>query len=294
MTTLLRRLTAAGLAVVLLGLLESCGPVVWFARPAAASTATVIHVTAGGTPNDVRATVGTTVTFRNDDATFPHAFQSSSGPWSFSTGTINPGQEYVVPAPLGAAGTYGYVGSGLDGARPGFGGTVTVNENAPAPVPAPTATTPTAPNAAASSAPRPSSAAPKPSPSAAGAVPAPSASPTAGPARAGGTGVGVPAPLPGFLGGSLGVTPAPVAGGPAPNVAPPVLTGAPGGPAPAAEAPGAGGPAVRGGRLPEPATHREYGLPSVLALLAALGIASLLVRLLLAEAARSRPTASVD
>jgi hypothetical protein len=50
------------------------------------------------------------------------------------------------------------------------------------------------------------------------------------------------------------------------------------------------GPAVAigTGRLPEPPTGRRYGLPAALAAIAAAGVASLLVRLLLAHPAARR------
>jgi len=55
------------------------------------------------------------------------------------------------------------------------------------------------------------------------------------------------------------------------------------------------------GRLPEPSTARRYGLPAALAAVAAAGVASLLVRLLLAHPAarqarhaRSGPAVTVD
>ena len=43
--------------------------------------------------------------------------------------------------------------------------------------------------------------------------------------------------------------------------------------------------AIGHGRLPEPPTGRRYGLPAALAAVAAAGVASLLVRLLLAHPA---------
>ena len=44
------------------------------------------------------------------------------------------------------------------------------------------------------------------------------------------------------------------------------------------------------GRLPEPASNRAYGLPVVLAIVAAGGVLSLLVRVLLAEGSRNQQT----
>ncbi len=52
------------------------------------------------------------------------------------------------------------------------------------------------------------------------------------------------------------------------------------------------GPGAPGAGLAQPSTGREFGLPALLALLAVAGVASLLVRLLLAETAARRRTAS--
>ena len=46
--------------------------------------------------------------------------------------------------------------------------------------------------------------------------------------------------------------------------------------------------AAPAGRLPEPASNRAYGLPVALAILAAGGVLSLLVRVLLAEGSRNQ------
>jgi hypothetical protein len=91
---------------------------------------------------------------------------------------------------------------------------------------------------------------------------------------------------------------APQPGAPAPNVAP-VLPGEEL-PSPAAQP---SGPTIVAapGRLPEASTARRYGLPAALAGVAAVGVGSLLVRLLLAHPAarqarhaRSGPLATVD
>jgi hypothetical protein len=75
----------------------------------------------------------------------------------------------------------------------------------------------------------------------------------------------------------------PTGSGPAPNVAPTLA----GEDVPTAE-PTGDVVAVGHGRLPEPPTGRKYGLPAALAAVAAAGVASLLVRLLLAHPAARR------
>ena len=48
------------------------------------------------------------------------------------------------------------------------------------------------------------------------------------------------------------------------------------------------------GQLPEPASNRAYGLPVALAIVAAGGVLSLLVRVLLAEGSRDQRTGGPD
>lgn len=57
---------------------------------------------------------------------------------------------------------------------------------------------------------------------------------------------------------------------------------------------GPGGPAVRGGRLPEASTGREFGLPAVLAVVLIVGVLSLLGRMLFTGAAGRRRTAEAS
>jgi hypothetical protein len=102
----------------------------------------------------------------------------------------------------------------------------------------------------------------------------------------------VPPPLAGGF-GSITAPGAPSpGGGPAPNVAPNVAPTLPG---EDVSSPVPTGPAVAvgRGRLPEPPTGRRYGLPAALAAVAAAGVASLLIRLLLSHPA-ARPAAGGD
>lgn len=239
------------------------------ARPASAAQQITIDITASGPkPALVTAAAGDTVVFRNADMTFVHQVKSESPNWSFNTGPLPPGATSRA-VKLGGAGDYLYMGANLDS----FHGKVSV---------------PAAPGASPTASPQPTSASspassPAASPSAGAA--GPSASPVASPTA--GTGVVAPPPL---AGGSFGLPSAqPGAPLPAPAVAP-TLAGedpvASGSPQPVV--------AVGLGRLPEPPTGRRYGLPSTLAAVVALGVGSLLVRLLLAHPAarRRRPAAA--
>src|SRR5689334_7483088 len=217
--------------------------------PAYAARTITISLTANGPkPASVTAAVGDTIQFKNDDATFVHDVGNKSTNWptsngSFDSGPMPPGQVFPV-GKLTKAGTYTYEGKSLDS----FTGKVVV----PATSSRAPATSPTA--------------RPAPSRSAAPASPAASASPTGGSGNVG------PPPLAG------GVIPPPSApgSGPAPNVAP-TLAGEDV-PTPDASAQAV---AIGHGRLPEPPTGRKYSLPAALAAVAAAGVASLIVRLLL-------------
>lgn len=239
-------------------LLLALGLTALLVAPARAGRTLTISLTANGPqPAVLTAAAGDTIAFRNDDATFVHQVASSSANWSFDSRPLAPGQVYPAGT-LTRSGEYDYRGVNLDS----FSGKVVV----------PGGTTPTPPPPPAPS--RSASPAPAPSPSASAAPSAPPASPTD------------PGASPPPLAGSFpGVSPSPLAGGaPSPNVAP-VLPGV------ESAAPPPGGPAVAvaRGRLPEPATGRRYGLPAALALVAVLGVGSLLVRLLLAHPAARRP-----
>lgn len=227
--------------------------------PAYAGRTITISLTASGPkPASTTAAVGDTVVFTNTDATFVHQVKSSSPNWNFQTRPLAPGESFPAGT-LTKPGEYDYAGANLDsftGKVVVPGGTTASPPPSPAPSPAPSRSTP------------------QPS-----ATPAPATS--ASPAPSGGSGVVGPPPLAGGFGSVGGsASHAPGSSAPPPNVAP-VLPGE------ASAAPLASGEAVAigRGRLPEPPTGRRYGLPAVLAAVAALGIASLLVRLLLAHPA---------
>jgi plastocyanin len=242
------------LAVALLPLLGSA--------PASAAGKTItIGLTANGPkPASVTAAVGDSVVFRNDDQTFVHQVSSASNNWKFDSPPLAPGQTFPA-GKLAKPGSYVYRGANLDS----FTGKVVV----------PGGTT--------------ASAAPPPSRSAAPAAsrsPAASSAPaSSSPSPAGGSGQVGPPPLAGGF-GTVGAPTPPAASprGPAPNVASTLPGEDP------VVSPEASGVAVSigRGRLPEPPTGRRYGLPAALAAVAAAGIASLLVRLLLAHPAAKR------
>jgi plastocyanin len=232
--------------------------------PAQAARTVTIELTADGPkPASVTVTAGDTVEFLNTDPTFVHGAQSKSTNWTFDTQPLPPGAR-ARAGTLSKAGTYTYESTNT---LEQFSGRVVV--------PGTTATAPSPARSAVSTPSRPPASSPAASPGAA--TPAPSASPT------GGSGVVGPPLISGGLPSA-----APTEGGPAPDVAP-VLPGGEGEQSP--EPAGSAGPAVAvsPGRLAEPATARRYGLPAALAAVAAAGVVSLLVRLLLAHpAARGR------
>jgi plastocyanin len=227
--------------------------------PAYAAKTITISLTADGPkPANVTAAIGDTIQFKNDDSTFVHDVGNKSTNWptangSFDSGPLPPGATYPV-GKLTKAGTYLYEGKNLDS----FSGQVVVpSATGPVPTKSPTA---------------------KP---AASRTPAPQQSTTASPSPTGGTGNIGPPPL----AGGIIPPPSPLGGGsvPAPNVAPTLAgeelpTVEPSGPV----------VAIGHGRLPEPPTGRKYGLPAALAAVGAVGVASLLVRLLLAHPAARR------
>jgi plastocyanin len=268
------RVLSSYAAVVVL-LLLAAAPLL-AGRPALAATTRTISLTTNGPkPADLTAAVGDAIQFRNDDPTFVHSVGSEGNNWSFQCRPLAPGEICKVGT-LKKPGTYLYKGINLDS----FSGRVVV----------PGATTSAAPSPKASPKPA-SSPAAHPSPT------AQQASPASSPATTGGNGTAGGPPIAGGFGSVGAPSPAPPApGAPAPNVAP-VL---PGEQLPSAQPTG---PVVvaEPGRLPEPSTARRYGLPAALAAVAAAGVASLLVRLLLAHPAarqarhaRSGPAVTVD
>jgi plastocyanin len=260
-TAVLRRVTGRTAPYAFLGVLLSLVLLpLLAASPALAAKTVTIDITADGPkPASTTAAVGDTIVFRNADMTFVHQVRSKSTNWTFNSGPLAPGQTYPV-GKLAKAGTYEYQGANLDS----FTGKIVVPGSTPAPAPSATR-----------------SAAPAPSKSAAASPAAASASASASPT--GGTGAVGPPPLAGGF-GTVGVpSPPPGATGPAPAVAPTLA-----GEEVASAAPSGETVAIGTGRLPEPPTGRRYGLPAALAAVAAAGVASLLVRLLLAHPAARR------
>jgi plastocyanin len=236
-------------------------PLLGIAPASAAAKTITISLTANGPkPASATAAVGDSVVFRNDDQTFVHQVSSASTNWKFDSPPLAPGQTFQA-GKLAKAGSYVYRGANLDS----FTGKVVVpggTTASPAPAPSRSAGSPPSRSPAASSAP--ASSAPSPT---------------------GGTGQVGPPPLAGGF-GTVGAPTPPGASpaGPAPNVAPtlagedPVVTAEP----------SAVAVAIGRGRLPEPPTGRRYGLPAALAAVGTAGVASLLVRLLLAHPAAKR------
>jgi plastocyanin len=262
-----RALPAALVAALLaLGLTPLLAALTAAPARAAAPTVTISLTANGPKPASTTAVVGDTVTFVNDDMTFVHQVGSKSTNWTFQSRPLAPGDRYTTPV-LTKPGEYDYQGINLDS----FSGKVDVPGSTPssaAPAPAPSTSAAAAPSHAASPAGSPS--------------PGASASPSAG------TAVAIPPPLAGGF-GAIGIpgSPAPGLSGPPPAVAPPA-SALPGEDVTSPE-PSGSAVAVASGRLPEPPTGRRYGLPAALAAVAAAGVASLLVRVLLAHpAARGR------
>lgn len=253
------------------------------AAPASAAEKVVTITADGVSPKVLQVATGDTITFVNEDTTFGYRAEATSDNWDLDSGPVGllPGRSYTHPDPITEPGTYTYrVAEG----EPYAGSVTLAGANGVTP------------------APKPSRAAPRPSGgSSPVASPQPAASPT------GGTGTAAPPVAGGF--GSVDSDPSPAAGlAPPPAIALPELPAESAGPLPeTAPVPGAEtatGPLAVPGRLGAPAGYRGYGLPAALAAVLAAGVASLLVRLLLAEpAARHRvrsamtgpaPVATVD
>ena len=256
---LLPRMAVAGLLVVA-GLLGAVAP-------AQAATQTVTLSAQGPSPTPITIAKGDAVRFVNSDSV-THTITSNAGAWTFKV-ALAAGKTATTPT-FGAAGTYGYRDDYLLVAiqqnRNGF---ITVKSAAPSP----------SPSAKPSATPRASSP-PKATPAPAGtSTPSPTPSPsTSGVGTAIGPGLGV--------GGFPVLTPG-QSSGPQPNVAPPPV----GETATPAAAPGSPTYADKSGVVQRSA--HGYGLPALLALVGIAGIASLLVRLLLAHPAAFRRTGSV-
>lgn len=243
---------------MLLAVLAALAGSLLLASPASAAEQVVTITAEGVTPKVLTVAKGDTITFVNEDASFGYRAQATSDNWDLDSGPVGllPGRSYTHPDPIEAAGTYTYrVAEGEV-----YEGSVVL--------PAPS---------------------PKPSPTKAGTSPKPSPAPAANPAPSptGGSGTAEPG---GF--GTLG-DPSPAPGGvaPPPAIALPELPGETAGPEPETAGepdPVATTAAAVPGRLGSPPTARGYGLPAVLAAVLAAGVASLLVRLLLAEPAARR------
>lgn len=223
------------------------------AGPAQAAVVRISLTVQGPTPNPATVNVGDTVVFANDDRV-DHTVKATSG-WTF-TEVISAGDEatYVFTK----AGTFGYTDQHAVFTN---NGTVVVKGAAASPSPTARPTTSPKPQ------PKPS---PKPS-----ATPSATSTTTPTPDPATGT-----ATRPGL--GTAGLptaTPTPT-GVPQPDIAQPV---------PVTPVPGPSAAAVRYSSrgLVQDSAHR-YGLPSALAVVALTGVASLLVRVLLAHPAARR------
>lgn len=232
--------------------------VVMWQAPAQAAGHTVTLATSGPSPSALTIKAGDTVTFKASDANTYH-LRRTSGAWTF-TATVTSAKPFTTPA-FTAPGTYGYAMTfdTLIGESPPQDGSVVVPSSTPSPSPTPTTTKSASPRPSASAAPRPSG----------------SASPTAVPTQ---SGVAVPPPIEGGVVPTPGVTPST---GPQPQVAP--------GLSPSATPLPSGSPVKYGskGQLAGKSTH-ALGLPTALAVVAVVGVVSLLVRLLLA-APEARP-----
>ena len=275
-----RRLPTVLALLVLLGsvLLGS----VLVAAPASAAERVITITAEGLVPGQLTIAAGDTVVLVNEDVPLRYRARSTSTNWSFDSGLVplGQGERFSLPE-ITRTGTYDF--TVLDGQAP-FNGAVVrpaprTSSPAPAPVPAGSAPQPT------SSAPPKAGASPGPSPAGS---PAPAAA--GSPAPAGGTGAAALPPLVGGF-GATGSVPVPSLGGVAlpPALADPLpaLPGASAAPSPqTAGVPPAVAPAESlavAGDLPGAFSARGFGLPAVLALVLATGVASLLVRLLLAE-----------
>lgn len=222
--------------------------------PASAATATVTLNGNGPTPQAITINRGDTVRFVNQD-NGSHTITSNAGAWSYSA-TIAAGASATTPA-FAAAGQFGYRDSFFIAVvQQNVNGTISVR--APSPSPTPSATRSPTP-------------APKPS---ATRSPTPAATPSAS-ASATPSGMAI---IPGIDGVP---TLAPTAG-PTPDVAPPETAL----PTPTVVAYGPKSAIVQ-------SSPHSFGLPVLLALLAAVGTLSLIVRVLLAQPAPIRRTDEV-
>ena len=256
------------LRCVLLAALAALAGSLLLAAPASAAEKVVTITAEGVSPAVLEVAAGDTITFVNEDTSFGYRARATSDNWDLDSGPVGllPGRSYTHPDPITEPGTYTY--EVAEGER--YAGSVVLR-----------------------------SASPKPSATKAGTPkPSPQRSPTPASSPTGGSGTASP-PAAGGL-GPIQTDPSPAAGGgaPAPAIALPALPGESPGPAPETAGepdPVATTAAAVPGRLGSPPTARGYGLPAALAAVLAAGVASLLVRLLLAEpAARRRARAAMS
>jgi plastocyanin len=240
------------LLACLLALLAALASVVLVAAPASAAVTKVSLTSNGPSPATVTVRAGDTVAFTNTD-TVSHTLKSTSSNWTLKATTVAPKTTKSVL--FAKAGTFDYSDSYqiLVGIPQTSAGHVVVPKAGSA--------SPT-PRAAASRTPAPTSA-PTRSPAA---TPSPSATVTPG------AGIAIPPPINGGVIPSPGVSPSL---GPTPQVAPPGTT-------PVAVTPGPAVEVAYGDHraIVQGSAHR-LGLPAVLALVAALGVLTLLARVLL-------------
>jgi plastocyanin len=288
-TPALRR-TAQLLALVVAALLLGASATITSAAAQAAQV-TVTLTAEGPTPEFIEVPVGGTVVFTNGDDTRHQVTATQDGTaWEYDSGILEVGATSAPTEPFTEPGRYTF-----NDARG-----LLLPENIadeigvrPAASPSPSPSGEPASSGSPSGEPSPSGS-PSDAPAADGGSPAPSdpASPGA-PPPAGGTGATTPLSLDGGFAGT-GTAPVPIPGDPlAPAIAPP-LPGIDEGPAPLpyiaapleTSAPSVA--ALPTGSLPGADTGRDRGLPAVLAALLVVGIASMLVRVLLAEPAARR------
>lgn len=254
-----RRRSSRWVAVVLL-----LAAALALAGRAAAGSRTVTLTGSGPSPASVTVNRGDKVVFFNND-NVNHTVSDNAGPWAFRA-TIRPGGSAVTPA-FSQAGHYGYTDTWFVAlVERDADGAIEVRAPAPSPSRPPTAT------------PKPSPTKPKPS-----ATASPSSSPRATPsAEQSPEGSSTPTPAPSLTLGALPtVTPPPATTGPPPTVA--TL-------APSPTQAVAYGPKSD---IAQSSAHR-YGLPVLLALMAAAGVLSLLLRFLLAQPSGAGDPGSTD
>lgn len=234
----------------------------------AAETAVTVTLTFGGpSPASANAAPGNRIVFSNTDGV-THTISATSKNWTYKKAIgANASDSVVLPS----SGTYTYSDAHVVVLQNQVDkGTITVAKAAPSP----------SPSSSRSASPRPStSATSKPSTSTSpSSSPTPAATPTSSTGTALGPGLGV---------GVLPTASPNETSGPQPNVAPPPPGTSPGtSPTPSSTS----RTSYSGRGLVQGSAHR-YGLPAALAVVAIAGVASLIVRLLLAHPVAARRSA---